>query len=90
MDLPSSGQFGYNGFRHHLGTPAYMAPEQVQSDNQDGRTDQYSLGVVAYEMLTGRIPFNDAITINIMLKHVTDEPPPLSKFEATCPGRLRR
>ncbi|MGV8124494.1 MAG: serine/threonine protein kinase [Candidatus Xenobiia bacterium LiM19] len=71
-----------------FGTPAYMAPEQVQSENQDGRTDQYSLGVVAYEMLTGRIPFNDEITINIMLKHVTEEPPPLSQFRSNLPRQI--
>ncbi len=71
-----------------FGTPVYMAPEQVQSGNQDERTDQYSLGVVAYEMLTARIPFYDEITINIMLKHVTEEPPPLRQFRSALPRRI--
>lgn len=71
-----------------FGTPAYMAPEQVQSGNQDDRTDQYSLGVVAYEMLTGRIPFHDEITVNVMLKHVTEEPPPLRQFRNDIPEQI--
>jgi len=71
-----------------FGTPAYMAPEQVQAGSQDGRTDQYSLGCMAYEMLTGRIPFDDEIAINIMLKHVTDEPPPPRRYRTDLPGQI--
>jgi len=59
-----------------LGTPGYMAPEQVRGDPVDGQADQYALGIVAYELLTGRLPFTADTAYAAMLKHV-QEPPPL-------------
>lgn len=59
-----------------LGTPAYMPPEQVQGDRPDHRADLYSLGVVGYQMLVGRLPF-DGDMISTMMAHMQKEPPPL-------------
>jgi len=68
-----------------LGTPAYMSYEQasgVKSDELDARSDIYSLGVVVYEMLTGRVPFHSDTPQGYVLKHVLEQPPP---FRAVKP-----
>lgn len=59
-----------------LGTPHYMAPEQVRGDAVDARTDIYSFGVVLYEMFTGHIPFDGDAPLDVMLAHV-EKPVPL-------------
>lgn len=59
------------------GTPAYMSPEQAQGEVADGRTDVYSLGIVLYEMLAGKLPFDGETTMSILLKHVTEPPEPI-------------
>ncbi|HZQ38905.1 MAG TPA: protein kinase [Dehalococcoidia bacterium] len=58
-----------------LGTPSYMAPEQAQGSNVDGRADQYALGIVAYQMLTGSVPFIAETPLAVALKHVTEPLP---------------
>jgi serine/threonine protein kinase len=60
------------------GTPAYMAPEQARGDKTDHRTDIYSLGVVLYEMLAGRVPFESDSTLSIIYKHINEPPPPIA------------
>src|SRR5262249_13745842 len=65
-----------------VGTPAYMAPEQLRGDSLDGRADQFSWGVVAYELLTGRLPFGagrDAI--GILADLLRREQPPIDNPE---------
>ncbi len=59
------------------GTPHYMSPEQARGETVDARSDIYSLGVVLYEMLAGRVPFEADSTVAVLLKHVSEPPPPL-------------
>jgi serine/threonine-protein kinase len=61
-----------------VGTPSYMSPEQAAGRADiDGRSDIYALGVMAYAMLTGRLPFEGKTTADLLTKHLTQEPPPL-------------
>jgi serine/threonine protein kinase/lipoprotein NlpI len=60
-----------------LGTPLYMSPEQCTGDEQDARSDIYSFGCIMYEMLTGRSPFAAENPVKVILKHLSEEPPPL-------------
>ncbi len=66
-----------------VGTPFYMSPEQGAGRPVQGASDQYSLAVVAYEMLSGTRPFDGDSAIDVVHKHVMVEPPPL---EERCPG----
>jgi formylglycine-generating enzyme required for sulfatase activity len=59
------------------GTPAYMSPEQARGDKTDHRTDIYSLGVVLYELLAGRVPFDGDSTMSVIQKHINEIPPPI-------------
>ncbi len=71
-----------------LGTPAYMSFEQasgMRSDELDARSDVYALGIVAYEMLTGRVPFDSDTPLATVRKHLMEDPPP---FGAAKPDFL--
>ncbi|GIX34756.1 MAG: hypothetical protein KatS3mg126_0535 [Lysobacteraceae bacterium] len=60
-----------------IGTPTYMSPEQATGSELDGRSDQYSLGVLFFEMLTGSPPFEGSTAIQVVLAHLNTPPPPL-------------
>lgn len=65
------------------GTPIYMSPEQASGQPGDIRSDLYSLGIIVYEMLTGRPPFVDDTSLSVMLKHLNTPPPIPSEFIGT-------
>jgi eukaryotic-like serine/threonine-protein kinase len=58
-----------------VGTPGYMCPEQARGEEMDNRGDLYSIGVILYELLTGRLPFAGKSTMDMLLAHATEEPP---------------
>ncbi|HEV8264015.1 MAG TPA: serine/threonine-protein kinase [Gemmatimonadales bacterium] len=71
-----------------VGTPTYMSPEQCATCEVTGASDQYSLGVVAYEMLTGRLPFRSESTMSVMYAHFNERPQPVSELRPDCPPNL--
>lgn len=73
------------------GSPLFMSPEQVNGDVQpDARSDIYSLGVVAYYMLTGVPPFDHASPMKVMLAHTREDPVPLRQHDASIPADLEQ
>jgi beta-lactam-binding protein with PASTA domain/tRNA A-37 threonylcarbamoyl transferase component Bud32 len=63
-----------------MGTAQYLSPEQAEGHAVTAASDLYSIGVMLYEMLTGRLPFDGDSAVSIALKHLTEPPPPLSHF----------
>ncbi len=68
-----------------IGTPAYMSPEQANGTSLDGRSDIYSLGVVLFELITGREPYQAETPMALLLKHINEPMPPLSSFRSDVP-----
>ena len=68
-----------------IGTPEYMSPEQVEGVGVDHRSDLYSLGVILFEMLTGRVPFQGETPLSVILKHKTEQPPDPRRFDDQIP-----
>ena len=71
-----------------MGTPAYMAPEQVRGDDVDARTDVYAMGVVLYRMVTGQLPFKADTAVAMIQKQLNDAPTPSRQFRADIPDWL--
>ena len=71
-----------------IGTPRYMPPEQINGQECDGRSDQYSLGCIFYEMLTGRCPFVGADVVSLVFQHLSQDPLPMSKYRDGIPTEL--
>jgi len=73
-----------------IGTPEYMAPEQFEGAEIDNRTDIYSLGVVLFEMLTGRLPFQGDSPLSIACKHKSEFPQAPRQFNEQIPASLNQ
>jgi serine/threonine-protein kinase len=74
-----------------LGTPHYMSPESIVGEDVDHTVDLYALGVIIYEMLTGRRPFTAKNSPSVMVRHLRDDPPPLPQhLEDSCWGEVVR
>ena len=71
-DLTQTGLF--------MGSPKYMAPEQIRGEHVDARTDIYALGIMMYEMVTGKVPFDRPNSVNILMAHVNERIPPLREM----------
>lgn len=71
-----------------VGTPQFMSPEQASGDVVDGRSDLYSLGVVAFYALSGRLPFDNTSPTALLAMHLTQPPPSLSAIRPDLPGEV--
>ena len=71
-----------------VGTPAYMAPEQVRGEDVDGRTDLYAVGVVFYRLLTGKLPFKADTAVAMIQSQLNDQPTPARHVRAELPEWL--
>jgi serine/threonine-protein kinase len=71
-----------------IGTPEYMSPEQATGDELDGRSDLYSLGIVGFYALSGRLPFEGGTIPTILIKQATEVVPPVTQFAPATPRAL--
>ncbi|MEO5797968.1 MAG: serine/threonine-protein kinase [Gemmatimonadales bacterium] len=84
---PAPGQ-GLTRVGEVVGTPEFMSPEQASGDVVDGRSDLYSLGVVAFYILAGKLPFDAATPTGLLAMHLTQPPPPLSALRPDLPPEM--
>lgn len=73
-----------------VGTVYYISPEQAQNNASDSRSDLYSLGVMMYEMSTGKLPFDDESPISVVLMHMHDKPVPPRQIDPKIPRGLEQ
>ena len=81
---------GITGSGVMIGTPEYMSPEQVEGKDIDSRSDIYSLGVILYEMVTGRVPFEGDTPLSVAVQHKTEPPKDPKEINAQIPEGLSR
>jgi serine/threonine-protein kinase len=89
MDFGIARVLGSEHFTHGgymMGTPAYMAPEQVLGREIDGRADLYSVGVVLYRLLSGHLPFKADTAISMVQMQISEPPTPIATFRSDLPG----
>ena len=88
VDLEESR--GLTGTGKIVGTPAYMSPEQIRGRDVDGRADIYSLGIVFFEMVTGRKPYNAGTPIELSMQHLHDPIPKAKQFVRDLPSEVEQ
>jgi serine/threonine protein kinase len=86
----ASRRMTFSSFSRALGTPDYMAPEQVEAKREDRRSDLYSVGIILYEMVTGRVPFAGDTPLALMNARLLNDPPPARDFARSIPPQLER
>jgi serine/threonine protein kinase len=80
--------FGSRLYRMTLGSIQYISPEQAQDQPASTATDIYSLGIILYELLTGRTPFDGDTPVAVAMQHIQDQPAPPSRFNPGIPSAL--
>jgi formylglycine-generating enzyme required for sulfatase activity len=85
--LIGAGNITHSGVEM-IGTPHYMSPEQARGQHVDGRSDLYALGVMLYQMLTGRVPFEADSTVGIVMKHIESPVPDVTENWPMLPEAL--
>ena len=81
---------GMTGTGVMLGTPEYMSPEQVEARDVDARSDLYAMGVILFEMVTGRVPFEGQTPLAVAIKHKSEAPPDARDTNPLVPEPLVR
>lgn len=81
---------GLTGTGRIVGTPAYMSPEQIRGREVDGRADIYSLGIVFFEMITGRKPYNAGTPIELSMQHLHDPIPKAKQLVRDLPSEVEQ
>jgi predicted Ser/Thr protein kinase len=86
--LPVGGVSGQTRSSHIVGTPEYIAPEQAQGRTATPASDLYAVGIIAFEMLTGRQPFTANSVIELMMRHIDTPAPAPSTLQSSVPPAL--
>ncbi|HEU5368378.1 MAG TPA: protein kinase [Ktedonobacterales bacterium] len=83
-----SGVSGLTASGSVMGTPHYMSPEQGQGQPMDARSDVYSLSIMLYEMLAGKLPFDADTPVGVIMQHIMTPPLPIEEINPAAPGAL--
>ncbi|MEX1362667.1 MAG: protein kinase, partial [Nannocystaceae bacterium] len=88
LDQLEADERPLTGTSEILGTPSYMAPEMARGISADPRSEVYSVGVLAYRMLGGKVPFDGNNAFDVLLQHATQPPPPLQSLVPDLPHKV--